>query len=294
MATDTLYQHYTTQFSTNWIHLLGQMKSRLDQWIEFDDFTGERKRYDRIGKVTAQVITDRKGATRIQDIDMDLRWAIRQAVDVANTYAEDDALNLGSLVLPTSPTLMEHTRAYNRDMDSVAIQGALGNVITGQLGTTPTALPGTQTIVHGGTGLTLAKLIQAREILDEADVDDNPGDRVLCVTPKQISTLLNTTEVKSADYNTIRALAKGEVDSFCGFKFVTFGSGTNSLVPKASTTRSCVGWIKGSVKVMRGAKKVHMDLLPSKQHTLQLRSVWHRGTTRLHDEGIVVIECTES
>ncbi len=294
MATDTLYQHYTTQFDTNWNHRLGQMKSRLDKWIDFDDFTGERKRYSRIGKVTGRVITDRKGATRVTDIDMDLRWAIRQAVDVTQTFAEDDQLNLGTLVLPTSPTLVEHTRAYNKDMDATAIQGAYGAALTGQLGTTSTALPGTQTIVHGGTGLTLAKLITARQILDEADIDDDSEARVLCVTPKQITDLLNTTEVRSADYNTVRALASGVVDSFMGFKFVTFGSGIDSPLPKVSTTRSCVGWIRGSVKLMRGAKKTHMDLLPSKQHTLQLRSVWHRGQTRIHDEGIVVIECTES
>ncbi len=293
MATDTLYQHYTTQFDTNWNHRLGQFKPRLDSWINFDDFTGERKRYSRIGTVSGQVITDRKGATRVSDVDMDLRWAVRQAVDVTQTFAEDDQLNLGSIVLPESPVLKEHTSAYNKDMDATAINAAYSTVLTGQQGTTATALPGTQTIVHGGTGLTISKLIAARQILDEADIDDDVDARVLTVTPKQITDLLNTTEVRSADFNTVKALAAGQVDSFMGFKFVTFGSGAGSPVPKVSTTRSCVGWIKGSVTIMRGAKKTHMDLLPSKQHTLQLRSVWHRGGVRLHDEGIVVIECAE-
>lgn len=291
---DLLYQHYTTQFDNNWNARLGQFKSRLDPWITFEEFNGERLRKSRIGNVTGRVITDRKGATRVSEVDYDLRWGNRQAVDVTQTFAEDDALNLGSLVLPTSPVLMEHTRAYNKDIDLTAITAASGAVLTGQAGTTSSTLPGTQTIVHGGTGLTIAKLIAARAILDEADIDDDSDARVLTVTPKQITDLLGTTQVTSADFNSVKALAAGQIDSFMGFKFVTFNSGTNSPLTKVSTTRSCVGWIRGAVHVFRGAKKTHMDLLPQEQHTLQLRSVWHRGGMRLHDEAVVVIECTES
>ena len=38
------------------------------------------------------------------------------------------------------------------------------------------------------------------------------------MTATQITNLLSATEVKSADYNTVRALVRGEIDTFLGFK----------------------------------------------------------------------------
>jgi hypothetical protein len=64
------------------------------------------------------------------------------------------------------------------------------------------------------TGLTLAKLLSAKETMDGDDVPEN--GRVIVCTSDQISDLLNTTEIKSSDFNTVKALARGEIDSFLG------------------------------------------------------------------------------
>jgi len=285
---DQVPNHFTTEFSKNWIERVQQTKCRLDAYIEFDDFDGERKRYDRIGSMSSQEIVDRKGETRTTDANTDSRWAYRVGYDVANTLDEDDSKNLGPLTLPDSDYVRQHTNAYHRDCDDVSWGAAFNSVKTGTLGTTDTPLPSGQIIVHGGTGLTIAKLITANEIIEDADLEDE-APRVLCVTAKQLTNLLNTTEVRSADYNTVKALVAGQIDTFMGFKFIKI-----KRLPKASTTRSCIGWVKGAIKVMRGTKTVHMDWLPKQQHSLQIRSKWNLGGVRVHDESVVVIECTES
>src|SRR5690606_16720791 len=159
--------------------------------------------------------------------DLDFRWAVRQGFDMGNLLDKDDAMNLAPLVLPTSDYVKSHTNAYHRDSDDIAWQAALGNVLTGELGATPLALPTTQWIGKGGavgvdtgtaTGLTVGKLITANEILEDADLEDD-APRVLVVTAKQLTNLLNTTKVTSADYASVKALVNGTIDTFMGFKF---------------------------------------------------------------------------
>lgn len=288
MPTDTIPSHYTTQFSTNWIHRINQVRSRLDAFCVCEDFEGERKRYDRVGSMNGQLRTDRKGATRITDASTDSRWAYRKSYDLANLLDKDDAKNLGQLVLPTSSFIQEHAAAYNRSVDDTAWQAALGAVMTGENGATPVDLPGSQQIAHGSEELTIEKLLEAREILDNADADDDTP-RVLVCTARQVTDLLKTTEVQSVDYNTVRALAAGQIDTFMGFKFVRI-----KRLPVASSIRTCVAWIKGAVRVVRGERTSRITQRDDLSFSTQIYSEWHLGATRVHDEAVVTIGCDES
>lgn len=285
---DVIPTHYTTQFSSNWISRVQQSKCRLDEFIEYDDFDGERKRYDRMTGQTAQERTERKGPTRITDTTSDSRWAYRRSFDLANLLDKDDAKNLGVLVLPTSQYITDHAKAYFRNVDDIAWQTASGAVWTGEAGTNSTAFPVANQIAAGGTGLTIAKLLAAREIINDADQDDEMAPTVICVTANQITDLLNTTQITSADYNTVKALAAGAVDTFMGFKFKIIKRLTAS-----GGTRTCVGWQKGAIKIMRGAKSSDISIRKDLSDAIQIRSDWHLGGTRIHDELVFTIDCVE-
>jgi hypothetical protein len=300
---DNIPSHYTTQFSTNWTHRISQGKARLDAFVESEDFDGERKRYDRIGTMTAQERTERKAPTRIIDASTDSRWAVRKSYDIANLLDKDDEKNLGALVLPTSSYVMEHARAYNKKCDDVAIDTALGRVITGEMGDDHEDFPTSTNYVNtagklgayssgSSVGLTLGKLLTARELLDDADSDDD-APRVLVCTARQITDLLNTTEVKSADYNTVRALAQGHIDTFCGFKFVRIKR-LPTTTENGGTARGCVAWVKGAVKLVKGAKKTLIDRRADLSQSIQIYSDWYLGGTRVHDEAVIRIGCTET
>lgn len=284
---DNIPSHFTTEFNTNWIHRTQQMKARLDAFVEEENFSGERKRYDRIGAQNSHERTERKGPTHIQDVNSDSRWAYRRSFDLGNTLDKDDAKNLGQLVLPTSDYVKSHASAYNRDKDVIAWSAAIDPVITGELGTTSFALPSSQKIVHGSTGLTLAKLISANEILEDADLEEG-AQRVLVVSPRQLTNLLNTTEVKSADYNTVKALVNGTITSFMGFEFKK-----STKLRKDGSTRTCVGWVKGAIKRTVGAMSSDISIRKDLSYATQIYSEWQLGATRVYDEGVIVIECTE-
>lgn len=291
MPADTIPAHYTTEFSTNWINRVAQMTARLDAAATDESFAGERKRYDRIGTLSSHVKTARKAATTAVNPDTDSRWAYRTLYELPVILDKDDALNLGRLVTPNSNIIQHATGAYNRDKDDILVAAALAAAKTGEDGTGTTAFPSSNQLAAGGSGLSLTKLLSAREILDAADIEDEYGaaPRFLVCSAQQITNLLNTTEVKSSDYNTVKALASGQVDTFMGFRFVV-----KNRLPKASTTRSCVAIVKGSVRRIVGAMEVDIGVRRDLSLATQIFCSWNLGAVRVCDEGVVQIDCTES
>lgn len=297
MADDT-YLHYTHEFESNWITRAQQTKSRTQDWVDWQmgTFKGERKRFSRVGEQTARRKTERKAPTLANNPSTDFRWIQREGFDIVNDLDEDDADLLGELVLPTGAWTKGHTAAYNRLCDANLVSAALGNAIIGEDGDSTSALPAAQQIDASGTGLTPDKLRTANEILQDAELEgaemDGEGatNRVIFCTAQQINNLLSDSTLTSGDFNTVRALVAGQVDTFMGFKFVRL---KKSLVPKAATTRSCVAIVRGAMLGNKGSMKARIATRYDKSDAIELRSTFYVGYTRLHDEGVVQIDCTE-
>lgn len=67
------------------------------------------------------------------------------------------------------------------------------------------------------TALALADIITASKLLNNNGVPG--GDRFCIVTAKGMADMLADTTVSSADYNSIRILMAGDIDTFMGFKW---------------------------------------------------------------------------
>jgi hypothetical protein len=81
------------------------------------------------------------------------------------------------------------------------------------------AYAGTVTTAIGGadSGMNVAKVRRAKRYLDDKGV---PGmDRHMLISAIGLETMLAETETTSSDYNTVKALVSGELDTFVGFKF---------------------------------------------------------------------------
>jgi len=95
----------------------------------------------------------------------------------------------------------------------------------------------TNEIVDGGTNMSVEKLIEAKLLLDKANVPMK--DRYVIAHANQQKPLLNDSDVTSADYNTTRVLVNGTIDSYLGFKFIWIGDMTEGGVPKTGDIRTC-------------------------------------------------------
>lgn len=69
--------------------------------------------------------------------------------------------------------------------------------------------------------LTIAALTKGAAIFDDMGVPSE--DRYIIITPAGIRQLLSDDHITSADFNTVRTLVNGEVNTFLGFNFIRLG-----------------------------------------------------------------------
>lgn len=206
-------------------------------------------------------------------------------------YADliDDQDKVRLLVDPTSTYSRAAAAAMGRAMDDVIIAAALGNASTGKDGSTTTALPAGQKIAHGSAGLTIAKLVEAKEILDSGNVDPSIARNIL-VSPKQVSDLLNNTTVTSSDYNTVKALAMGEINTFVGFNFIV----SNRLGTDSNSDRQVIAFATDGIKCAIGKEpSARIDERADKSYATQVYYCQSVGATRMEESKVVEIACNE-
>jgi len=278
---------FVEQYSANVQMLSQQMGSKLRGAVDVESIKGKQSFFEQIGKTTAQLRTSRHGSTPQIDMPHSRRALTTATYEWADLI--DDADKIRMLIDPTSSYAKAAAAAMGRAMDSVIIAAAIGTAKTGVSGGTSTALPSTQKIVHGSAGLTVAKLLSAKKILDENDVD--PSVKRYCVvSPEQIEDLLNLTEVKSSDFNTVKALAQGDINSFLGFEFIT----SNLLTADATPSRQVIAFAADGIKLGIGkdvtAKISERD---DKSYSTQVYYCMDLGATRMEEEKVVEIACNE-
>ena len=291
--------HFPLEYSTNWESLVQQSESRLSEFVTISPFEGKSKDFNQIGAVDWQAILGRARETVITDTPMSKRRLTQGGYDKADLFDEWDEHFLGQISLPRSEVMLAHLKGWNRLTDTVIITAALGDAVKPSvtdlgLETTSTiALPAGQKVAidfvetgsTANSGLTIAKLRQAKFILDEADVDDMEP-RVVAHTAKELQQLLRATEITSADYNSVKALVDGKVDTFLGFKFKLVST---SVLPAVGGVRYLPVWVKSGVKLASTGAKAHMDVRPDKSHALQVRHSGQIGGVRMEEEKVVQI-----
>jgi hypothetical protein len=292
--------HFVTEYATNWEHLAQQKMAKTRECVTVDTVNGKEKKYNQMAASEMDSVSVRAGDTRISDTDLPARWLRPYPLDKAFLFDEWDETFLGEVVLPQSEAIQNHGMAYNRSVDRTVINAALNVAYTGEIGVDAVTLPSSQIIavnfVETGTaansGLTIGKLRQAKFLLDAADVDDE-DPRYFAYTAKSLQDLLRTTEVTSQDYNTVKALVEGNVNTFMGF---TFKRISNKIMPLDVPTdvRTCVAWAKSGIKITDSGKEVHIDVRPDKSHALQIRTVAALGGTRMEEVKVVAVMCDES
>lgn len=294
-------EHYPTEFGTNWEHLVQQKLSRLREYVTLATINGKEKTFSQLGQQTMSKVTTRAGQTRTSDAPMEKRWIRPYPYDLANVFDEWDEEFLGEVTLPQSEIMQTHVNAYNRACDDVIVEGLSGVAYSGETGTTVNTIPNTQQVavdyvLSGSTansGLTLAKVIRAKHILGVNEVGEDDGEELIfAYTQQQLTDLLNNVnEVKSSDYNNVKALVDGEVDRWMGFKWVKL-----QRLPLNSSTdvRSCYAYAKSGVKFGDSGRRSHMDVLPANSHALQIRTVASLAALRMEEKKVVEVFCDES
>lgn len=296
-------QNYQIKYSEKWGAYLQQEASRLEKYVTVETgLSGKMVTFDQFGLLTFTEKTSRMGSTMLSEAPTMRRAMYPHIYTKAIGFDEFDAKKLGNIDIPVSKTIESLRAAAGRSMDSVMLNGFLGTNYTGDNGTTAVTFASSQTIakdyVETGTAadsnLTVAKLRQALTMLQKAEAWSDErrsyGDElVLACTSSQINALLREPEVSSYDFNTVRALAEGKIDTFLGFRIIR-----TELLPVSSGVRSCLAWVKSKAQFgIWDDFKVKLSIRDDLDEALQIRAKFACGATRLQENAFVKILCKE-
>lgn len=176
---------------------------------------------------------------------------------------------------------------------SNAIGRRMDQILLDALAASSTSLTVSNDIGGTDTNLNVAKLRRAKKLLDAANVPME--GRCMVISASGLEGLLGETQTTSADFNSVRALVSGDIDTFLGFKFVTIGDRSEGGLPiDGSLDRTCYAFHRDAVGMGIGMnQRTEINYVPEKTSFL-VNSMFSAGAVAIDDEGIVKITCRES
>lgn len=289
---------FVQQFSANIIHLAQQQGSRLAGAVMQKDINGKYAHFDRVGSLVAQEKTTRHSEVAYQDTPHS-----RRRVTIGDFYTVDlvdDEDEVRLLIDPKSAYAKTMSNALGRKIDDLILAAATGNstaVDSADAGSN-VALPSSQIVDEdfgtADSNLTLAKMIEAKRIMDGNDVDPS-DDRNYVVNADALANLLNDTTITSADYNSIKPLVNGEISNYLGAgvirseRLLGTADGTDTAPVK------CLYLAKSGIGFAKGRDiSVKMDKIPERHYATQVYASMTGGAVRVEEEKVVEVQCVQS
>lgn len=288
--------HFAQQFATNIELLLQQKDSRLRGLVTSGSYIGEQASpVDQFDSIEMQAVTGRFEAMGRVDADTARRWVVPLDFDLPQMIDSFDKLRL--LNDPASMYVQNAVQAAKRKMDFTIIQSFFAAAKTGKSGSSSTSFLAAQQVAvnHGAsanTGLTVAKLREARKILRANEVDLESDPVTVVVTAKQEDNLLAEAQVISMDFNDKPVLVDGKLKSFLGMNFVH----SELLEVDGSSYRRVPVFAKSGMHL-----GIWNDITTDISQRKDLKGLpWQSyvymtiGATRLNEEKVVEIKCSEA
>lgn len=279
---------FVNQFKDGITLHLQQRGSVLRPAVMVETVVGKNAFFDQIGPVEALKVTTRHEDSPLMSTPHDRRRVTMADYDWGDLIDEFDRIKM--LADPSSAYAENAGMALGRAIDREIIDALGGTAYTGEDGATTVVLPAAQKIAVGtaGTGLTLDKLRAARRKLLQANTPANE-EMFVALTAAQLDNLLGDTTVTSADYNSVKALVDGQLDSFMGFRFVH-----TELLPKTGATRRIYAWARSGVKLGVGKDiSIEIERRADKRYATYVYASVSCGATRLEESKVVEIACDE-
>ncbi len=203
---------------------------------------------------------------------------------------------------PRSPVAMNQVRSLGRQKDDLIIEAALGTASIGKAGGSSItfkdearSINGDGTVTTLGTlaavttiaDMSLAKMLTMMKLFNEKDVDPDIRKH-WAVTPKDIEDMLNITELGSIDFNTVKALQQGKMETFAGFDFFWCNRLTTDAV--TDTANRTFAWAQdGLILASIGDISTRIEEAERLDFAWVLFSKMDLGAVRM--EGVKVHEC---
>lgn len=305
------------QYRSNILLLSQQKMSRLRPTCQEEPVVGRTFYGERIGATAGEDIEERHGDTPLISTPHSRRRGSMIDWDWSDRIDEMDRVKM--IINPQSTYVQNAIAAANRRIDKHVYDALGGTAAAGQSGGTTinnydadecrlvrsdgnVETAGSDHTAATATVLTIAKMLTCKQLLDEGDIDPE-RQRHFVTNPYNINQMLNTTEVKSADYNTVKALAQGQIKTFMAFNFImlqNYSSSTKGHLvdcdqETAGEAVECYAWAQGAIKLGVGKDiMTSVDVLPLKRYSVQVYMRHSFGAVRVEGPAVVEIALKKS
>lgn len=299
---------FIKQFNSTVSILLQQKGSKLRSCVTEETMHGEEQFFEQVGPVVAEEVTTRHGDSPLISTPHDRRRITLRFFDWGDMIDNFDKVRM--LIDPTSPYTQVAVNALGRAIDDVltgttasssgestitydsagGTSGVFyGTAFSGKSAGTSVSFPSGQKIAvnFGGTnvGITIPKLIESRRLFAKGNVDLDMEEMYAAISSRGLADLLNTTQVTSADFNSVKALVGGDVDSLLGYTIKR-----TERIPQDGTSWLYPVWAKSGVK-LGVAKDINTEVArrPDKRFSWYVYASMGVGGVRMEEAKVVQI-----
>jgi hypothetical protein len=278
---DTQNAIYAQAYGANVMQLAQQKYSKLLSTVYVKpNVRGKTFFQDQIGQWSMEVKGSRNTQTPNNDPVLGRRMGTM--VDYHDNRLLDRGDELKSISDPRSAYTIAAAQALGRKIDEVIITGALAAAASGETGST--SVTNGNIILATAASMTLARVIAVKQQMDNQDVEME--DRYFVVTPAALDNLLNTTAATSSDFNTVKALVRGEIDTWMGFKWIM---STRIAAVSASTLIGIAYQKYGLCLAMASEPLVRTDERTDLSYSWQVYYELNIGCVRLEENRVVIL-----
>jgi hypothetical protein len=287
------------------MHAFQQRIPRLRRFVRVKSgVVGNQVQFPVLNQSEMEDITGKQHAvTNWIDPQVTARWANKE--DKTHPVMLDWADKAEVLIDLQSGYAMNGAMAAARTADQIIATAVTGTASQGAKGTATSAFNTTgitsataattlgNVLAAGGTGLTYAKVREARAILNarEVGIDDlGMRDRnAFCwvVNAGAMSQLMNETQAISKDYIEGSPLTEGSIIYFMGFNFVIWNSITNTT---GTTYRTLVWHREAMGYAMWAERDLRIDQLPEHNYSTGVTYLCSMGAVRIQDKGVLAVD----
>lgn len=302
LASYQVPEHHVKMYTANVQAKLEKTGGIIIPFVSRSPYSGEKAQVvNFLGPVEFTERNTPYADTKLSEVEHTQRWIVGREFDCAILIDRLDTLKM--IYEPTSPYVERMREAAARKMDAIVMEKFYAVAKTGKDGTTDTIYKAANTVAHGTTRMSVAKLRALRKLMKKRHVNLRTQQPFLAVTAEQADDLLGETQVGSSDYNAIKALVDGEVSKFMGFMFVPYedygdalnGNGIPSYVDGADTIRQCPAWVSDGMHFGDWqALTITINNRPDKNNIKQAHATFTAGATRLEENKVFSLECKEA
>jgi hypothetical protein len=166
-------------------------------------------------------------------------------------------------------------------------------LILDALAASGTSLTVSNDIGASDSNMNIAKLREAKRLMDKNNVP--PDNRHIIIHANGLSNLLSESTVTSSDFNTVKALVQGELNTYMGFQFHVLGDRSEGgLAIDGSLDRKCFAFHRDALGYAEGiGMRTEINYIAEKTSWL-VNEVFSAGAITIDAEGIVELTCRET